>query len=147
MDRKKSMGLEFEMTRKIEFSETDMAGIVHFSHFFRWMETVEHEFLASIGLPTVKREGGIFHGWPRRKASFDFKSPVRFGDSVHLHLIVKEMRIRSVCYVITVRKMDGHSTLAARGEMTAVWTRINPQTGVIESVPFPEGMVEVLSGA
>lgn len=140
------MAVEFEMTREIEFSETDMAGIVHFSNFFRWMETVENQFLQSIGLPVVEQEGDIFYGWPRRRASFDFKVPIRFGNTVRLKLVVKEIRIRSVRYGITVRIEDEKSTLAARGEMTTVWTRINPNTGEIESVPFPDGMVEKLEG-
>ena len=29
---------EFRTTRMVEFSETDMAGIVHFANFFRYME-------------------------------------------------------------------------------------------------------------
>ena len=134
------------MTREIEFSETDMAGIVHFSNFFKWMETVENQFLESIGLPVVKQEGDIFYGWPRRSAKFDFKVPVRYGNTVRLKLAVKEIRIRSVRYSVTVRLEDEKSTLAARGEMTTVWTRINPNTGEIESVPFPDGMVEKLGG-
>jgi acyl-CoA thioester hydrolase len=140
------MGLEFETTRVIEFSETDMAGIVHFSNFFRWMETVEIQFLDSIGVPVVKKEGDVFYGWPRRKASFDFKIPVRFGDVVRLKLAVKEIRIRSVRYGVTVRLDQLGAPLAARGEMTTVWTRINPNNGKIESVQFPEGMIEKLSG-
>ena len=140
------MATEFEMMREIEFSETDMAGIVHFSNFFKWMETVENQFLRSIGLPVVKQDGDIFYGWPRRSASFDFKVPVRFGDTIRLKLVVKEIRIRSVRYAITVRLEDEKATLVARGEMTTVWTRIHPNTGEIESVPFPDGMVEKLGG-
>ena len=140
------MGMEFERTRKVEFSETDMAGIVHFSNFFRWMESVENQFLLSVGIPVVKQEGDIFYGWPRRKASFDFKAPVRYGDEVVLKLFVKEIRIRSVRYSVSVRLKDARATLVARGEMTTVWTRINPQSGAIESVPFPAGMVEILQG-
>ena len=32
------MPYEFKAVRRVEFSETDMAGIVHFSNFFRYME-------------------------------------------------------------------------------------------------------------
>ena len=38
------------MTRSVEFAETDLAGIMHFTNFYRWMEVCEHEFLRSIGL-------------------------------------------------------------------------------------------------
>ena len=37
-------------SRRVEFCDTDMAGIVHFANFFRWMESAEVEFLRSLGL-------------------------------------------------------------------------------------------------
>ena len=39
------MGSAFVMRRRVEFIDTDMAGIVHFATYFRYMETAEHEFL------------------------------------------------------------------------------------------------------
>ena len=44
------MSNEFSVTHFVQFSETDMAGIVHFSNFFRWMEEVEHAYFRSLGL-------------------------------------------------------------------------------------------------
>ena len=35
----------YRTTRRVEFRDTDAAGIVHFSAFFFYMESVEHEFL------------------------------------------------------------------------------------------------------
>ncbi len=35
------MAYEFKLTRQIDFAETDMAGIMHFSNFFRFMEAAE----------------------------------------------------------------------------------------------------------
>jgi acyl-CoA thioesterase FadM len=40
---------ELRTRRKIEFADTDMGGIVHFSRYFVFMETAEHEFLDAIG--------------------------------------------------------------------------------------------------
>ena len=44
------MPYEFRCRQRVEFADTDMAGIVHFSNFFRYMERAEHEFLRSLGL-------------------------------------------------------------------------------------------------
>ena len=33
----------FRTTRRVEFRDTDMAGIMHFSAFFTVLESVEHE--------------------------------------------------------------------------------------------------------
>ena len=35
----------FRTTRRVEFGDTDMAGMVHFANFFRFMEAAEVEFL------------------------------------------------------------------------------------------------------
>ena len=43
------MPYEFKHIRRVEFAETDMAGIVHFSNFFRMMEATEHAFFRSLG--------------------------------------------------------------------------------------------------
>lgn len=44
---------DFKATRRVEFSDTDMAGIVHFSAFFRYFETVEHSFIRSLGFSVI----------------------------------------------------------------------------------------------
>ena len=41
------MSTSFRVQRRIEFCDTDMAGIVHFANFFRFMESAEVEFLRS----------------------------------------------------------------------------------------------------
>ena len=43
------MACEFKLRRQVEFSDTDMAGIMHFSNFFRFMEAAEHAFFRSLG--------------------------------------------------------------------------------------------------
>src|SRR5438445_4034138 len=48
--RESQMPTEFSILRRIQFSETDMAGIVHFANFFRMMAEVEHAFLRTVGL-------------------------------------------------------------------------------------------------
>ena len=65
------MPYEFKLTRRVEFAETDMAGIVHFSNFFRMMEATEHAFFRSLGLTIHGHEHGTTTGWPRVSASFD----------------------------------------------------------------------------
>jgi len=49
------MPYEFKLTRRVEFAETDMAGIMHYSNYFRFMETAEHAFFRSLGLSIVTK--------------------------------------------------------------------------------------------
>ena len=43
------MPYEFTFTCRIEFAETDLAGIVHFANFYKMMENAEHAFFRSMG--------------------------------------------------------------------------------------------------
>ena len=40
----------FRYARRVQFGETDMAGIVHFSWMFRYMEEAEHALWRAAGL-------------------------------------------------------------------------------------------------
>ena len=98
------MPSEFKLTRRVEFAETDMAGIVHFSNFFRMMESTEHAFFRSLGFTIHGHENGATIGWPRVSASCDYRAPLRFEEEVEIHLIVAEVRSRSIRYQFIFRK-------------------------------------------
>lgn len=121
----------------VQFSDTDMAGIVHFANFFRFMERAEHAFFRSLGLSivgTVDAEGKKV-GWPRVRASCDYLAPLRFEDEVQVQLLVEELRTRSIRYLFRVWKTDG--TLAAEGRIAAVCVQTDPESGGLKAVSIP----------
>ena len=133
------MPYEFKLTRRIEFSETDMAGIVHFANFYRMMEVTEHAFFRSLGFSIHGHDPVSTTGWPRVSASCDFRAPLRFEDEVEIHLLVAEVRTRSIRYVFVFRKVaDG--TEVARGEVVAVCASVEKATGKLSAVPIPEAV-------
>ena len=67
---------------RVEFSDTDAAGIVHFANFFRYMERVEHSFWRSLGLSVQSRVGDHDVGFPRVKVECEFAAPARFEDEL-----------------------------------------------------------------
>src|SRR4249920_1485332 len=99
------MACEFKIVRRVEFSETDMAGIVHYSNFFRYMESDEHAFFRSLGLSIANHEPGA-NGCPRVHADCDFRKPLRFEDTVEIELLVREKRERSLVYTFIFRKTN-----------------------------------------
>ena len=109
------MSDQFEWSRLVEFYETDLAGISHFSNFYRWMESAEHAFLRERGIEL--HEGGI--GWPRVNASADFKRPIKFGDLIRITVSIAELRTRSVRYSFEFRVNESEEVHAA-GEMISV---------------------------
>jgi acyl-CoA thioester hydrolase len=121
----------------VQFSDTDMAGIMHFANFFRFMERAEHAFFRSLGFSimdtTVPKEERV--GWPRVHASCEYLAPLRFEDLVDIEVLVAEIRTRSLSYVFRVRKQD--ATLVAEGRIAIVCTRKDRETGKMKAVEIP----------
>src|SRR5229473_5639779 len=115
------MAHEFKIIRRVEFSETDMAGIVHYSNFFLYMEAAEHGFFRSLGFSVVTRQVDPPVGWPRVHAECDYKEPLRFEDEVEIHLLVSEKKSKSLSYAFRFRKLNSSPPIeVARGSLTVV---------------------------
>lgn len=130
----------FEIRRRVEFHETDMAGIVHFSNFFRYMETCEHAFLRSLGHDLHGMLDGLETGWPRVNAACDYRAPARFGDLLNIRLFIAEVRNRSVRYRFEITRDE---TLIAEGFISAAHVAITPAG--IKAVPLPPELAQRLS--
>ena len=128
------MPYEFKVTRRIEFAETDMAGIVHFANFFPMMEATEHAFFRSLGFFIHRHDEVSTMGWPRVSASCD---SLRFEDEIEVHLLVAEIRARSIRYQFVFRKTADNSE-AARGSIVTVCATIEKVTGKLVPVSIPE---------
>src|SRR2546430_6700593 len=100
------MAYEFKATRRVEFSDTDMAGIMHYSNFFRFMETAEHGFYRSLGFSVVMAETAPRLGWPRVHAACDYKKPLRFEDRVEIHLLVREKKSKALTFLFRFSKLN-----------------------------------------
>jgi YbgC/YbaW family acyl-CoA thioester hydrolase len=137
------MSAVFRTTRRVEFADTDMAGIVHFSAFFRYMEAAEHEFLRARGLSVVLDWEGEALGFPRVSASCDFTRPVRFEDVLEIEVRLARIGAKSLTYEI-VFALGG--TAVAAGKISCVCCRFLPPPRSIESVVIPEGLRARLLG-
>ena len=94
------MPTEFSITRRVQFAETDMAGIVHFANYFRYMEEVEHAFFRSVGLSVSMQHDGLHVGWPRVSTACEFFGPIRFEDEIELKLRVTRLGEKSFNYEV-----------------------------------------------
>jgi YbgC/YbaW family acyl-CoA thioester hydrolase len=130
----------FKTTRRIEFADTDMVGIVHFANFFRFMEAAEVEFLRSRGLSVSMRFGSELVGLPRVSASCDFFRPVFFQDLVEISVRVQRIGQKSVSYDFEFAK-DGEPV--AKGQITACCCRIVPDKPM-QSIDIPEEIRKIL---
>lgn len=130
----------FVMSRRVEFMDTDMAGIVHFTAYFRYMETAEHELFRSMGLSLAEQRIDRQLGWPRVSCGFDFKNALRFPDEFEVHLSVNQVGKKSVTYEARVVR-DG--TVLARGHSTSTCCRIDP-AGILRPIDIPSDIAEKL---
>jgi acyl-CoA thioester hydrolase len=136
----------FRTIRRVEFHDTDMAGIVHFTAFFRYMEVAEHDLLRSLELSVVARDphgaGPDEHiSWPRVSAHCDFRAPARVDDLLQTEVAIEQLGNKSVTYRFT---MTRDAVLVAEGRMTAVCCRIRPHLPP-EPIMIPDAIRQKLA--
>jgi acyl-CoA thioester hydrolase len=115
------MSAPFHTTRFVEFSDTDMAGIVHFSAFFRYMESAEHALVRSIGFSVYSEIDGEVVTFPRVAVACEYHSPIRCEDVLDIAVSVLRVGTKSVTYGFAFSH-DGREV--ATGKVTAVCCRI-----------------------
>jgi YbgC/YbaW family acyl-CoA thioester hydrolase len=132
----------FRTTRRIEFADTDMAGIVHFANFFRFMEAAEVEFLRSRGLSVALPWEGKRLGFPRVAASCDYRKPARFEDLLDVAVHIDRIGRKSVTYgfVFSLAKET-----IAQGQVTSVCCRVEGPN--LKPIPIPATLRSRLKSA
>ena len=134
------MAFEFKAIRRVEFSETDMAGIVHYSNFFRYMETAEHGYFRSLGYSVVMDHFSTPVGWSRVHAECDYRKPLRFEDEVEIHLLVSKKKSKAVSYLFKFTKLNGPERLeVARGSLTVACVT-KRKDGSFAAVKIPKAL-------
>ena len=110
---------QFITTRRVEFIDTDMAGIVHYSNFARFAEAAESEFFRSLDLTLVGPwQNGARLGWPRVSCSFNFKAPAYFEDILEIRVSIDRIGVKS----LTLRfEFAREKTLIATGQLKTAY--------------------------
>ena len=130
----------FVTSRRVEFSDTDAARMVHFTAFFRMMEQAEHELLRSVGLSVVMPDSTGEIGWPRVAATCNFQAAAKFEDVLQIEVRILRLGEKSVTYSHRFSR-DGQQL--ASGEITTVCCRV--QGGApLTPMPIPEAIAEKL---
>ncbi len=125
----------FTFQRRVEFCETDAAGIAHFSSFYLYMEQAEHALWRQLGLSVfpMKATGGEV-SWPRVATSCQYLGAVRFEQVIDISVQVVRLGTKSITYHFHMA-VDGKAV--AEGETTAVCCQINPGHQ-LQSVVIPD---------
>jgi YbgC/YbaW family acyl-CoA thioester hydrolase len=126
------------LRRLVHFHETDGAGIVHFSWYFRYAEEAEQALWRSLALRLAPDEQGIM--FPRVAATFDFHSPLRFDDEFDIEIGVAGLTDKTIRYAVLISIAD---RAVATGAMT-VACATQPPGEAMRAVPIPAPIREAL---
>jgi YbgC/YbaW family acyl-CoA thioester hydrolase len=141
------MAFEYQHSRRVEFCDTDMAGIMHFSNFFRYMEATETAFMRSLGLSVVLTKCGLDVCLPRVHAECDYQVPLRFEDEVLVQLLVEKKTTRTLTYQFRFFKLSAEGRVeVAHGRLVAVCAARQPD-GAMKAVPLPAEFSDKLQEA
>lgn len=127
----------FRVERRIEFCETDAAGIAHFSAFLCYMEQAEHALWRHLGTSVSSDIGDGWHlSWPRVHVECDYRGTGRFEDCLQIDVRVAKLGAKSVTYAFDFQ-LAGKSI--ASGRVVAVCCRVRPGSP-LQSTPIPDDL-------
>ena len=132
------MANEFRYKRRVQFAETDLAGMVHFSNMFRYLDEAEHALWRDAGLSIV--QAGTDIGWPRLSAALEFRNPLRFEEEFEVWVRIAELKTRTIEYEFTL--VRGKSVIAV-GTMTSICVRKQPD-GTMRAAEIPAEIADKL---
>jgi 4-hydroxybenzoyl-CoA thioesterase/acyl-CoA thioester hydrolase len=114
----------FRTTRRVEFADTDMAGIAHFSAFIRYMEEAEHALWRHLGTSIVRTDAAGQHfSWPRVAVRCEYSASATFEQVLDIDVFVERLGEKSVTYSFEFSHVGQP---LAKGEMTSVFCQFVP---------------------
>lgn len=95
---------------RLDWADTDAAGIAHWTAVFRLVERAETALFTALGHPEV------FGRAPRTAVEVRYRSPLRFNDEVEVELTVTKAGATTIEYSFLAR---GPERVAAEGTIAA----------------------------
>ena len=132
---------EHRLRRRVQFHETDAAGIVHFSRYVLYMEEAEHALWRAAGMSIAPPGGSV--GWPRTAISFEYHRPLHFEEEFDVLLRIVAIEERKIRYSCTLLRGE---TRIATGTMTIASITREPG-GPMRGVAIPQDVRERLAVA
>jgi len=95
--------MKHEFTCRVYYEDTDLAGIVYYANYLKFIERARTEFIRTLGVDQnrVKAEQGVV--FAVRRVEIDYLVPARFDD-----LLRVETRVRAVSGARVMLAQDIH---------------------------------------
>jgi len=121
----------FKRSFRVHWVDTDTAGVMHYSNFFRYFEACEQEFYRSLSLPLTEIRDKFGVMLPRVEAHCNYKAACRFDELIEVALRVRDVEEKTITYDFQIfRQSDGK--LVAEGFMKCIAVNSN-----WKAVPLP----------
>lgn len=137
----KASRMLFATERRVEFSDTDLAGFVHFTNYLRYMEEAEYEFLRSIDLDVIMTDHRGRLGFPRVAVECQYRRPVHYGETIRVEIVRIEHDGKSISYDMLVHH---ENDVVAWGQIKAACCRFR-ELGDPFAILIPESVAEKLA--
>ncbi|MBM7413319.1 MULTISPECIES: thioesterase family protein [Nocardiaceae] len=133
--------MTFSLSGRVEWVDTDAAGIYHNSTVVRFVESAEAALVRECGLD------GYFPVAPRVRYEVDFHAPLYFGQQVTTDLDIAHLGLSSMRFEFAIwgEAFEGRDrALAAKGSYVTV--HIDRDVSGAVAAPWPAQWREVLLG-
>jgi acyl-CoA thioester hydrolase len=131
--------------RRVEFSDTDMAGVVHFSRYFTYMQCAEHDFFRKLGFSINHKYNGHHYGWPRGTVNAKFLRPLEFDDEIEIRVQLNKVKKRTLEFNFVIIKCVDES-IAATGSFTTICV-IHEADGSMHAAVIPPILLKTLQNS
>ena len=108
----------FKAEYRANFSDTDAAGIIHFSTIFFWVEATEEAVFRQLKLPDVKSDRIKLTGFTRVRVECDYLAPIYREDIVVIELSPRELGDKKIIWNFKAKVGEKE---VANGALTTVY--------------------------
>jgi acyl-CoA thioester hydrolase len=128
---------EFQL--RVNWGDTDKAGIVYYPNYFKWFDIAGHQFFRSIGLPPSELADKEQIVLPMLDAQCTFENPLYYDDIISIKTIVAEVNRKTIRLNHEVYRGE---TRTGYGYEVRGW--VKETEGKLSAVAIPEHIKEKL---
>ncbi len=94
------------MTLRVYYEDTDLAGIVYYANYLKFIERGRSEWLRALGIDQLRMQRETGHVFAVRRVEADYLRPARFDDLLTLQTALAQASPARIVVVQEVRRGD-----------------------------------------
>lgn len=129
-----------EIQLRVNFGDTDKAGIVYYPNYFKWFDIASHQFFRCINMPMSKLDDEENIILPLLDVHATFEKPLYYDDIITIKTAVAEVNRKTIKFNHEVYRGD---TRTGYGYELRGWVKRSGDH--IVAVPIPEEVKDLLT--